>query len=100
SQSGSLNDEIQGTNPVTPDFDQLIVNGTVSLGGALNPSLIGGFLPSLGNSFQMITNDGIDPVVGTFAGLPQGARFNVGPRFFTISYVGGTGNDVVISASA
>ena len=100
SQSGALNDEIQGTNPVTPDFDQLIVNGTVSLGGALNPSLLGGFLPSLGNSFQMITNDGTDPVVGTFAGLPQGASFNVGPRFFTISYVGGTGNDVVISAAA
>ena len=100
SQTGSLTDEIQGTNPVTPDFDQLIVNGTVTLGGAFNPSLLGGFLPSLGNSFQLITNDGTDPVSGTFAGLPEGQSFNVGPRFFTISYVGGTGNDVVITATA
>jgi hypothetical protein len=84
-QTGSLTDEIQGTNPVVPDFDQLIVNGTVTLGGAPNTSLLAPFLPSHGNSFQIITNDGTDPVVGTFAGLPEGARFNLGSRFFTIS---------------
>ena len=31
---GSLNVEIQGTQATTPDFDQLIVNGTVTLAGA------------------------------------------------------------------
>ncbi len=98
SQTGSLTDEMQGTVPGT-GYDQLIINGSVSLGGALNPSLLGGFLPSLGNSFQLITNDGTDAVDGTFAGLPQNATFNVGPRFFTISYDGGTGNDVVITAA-
>ena len=78
----------------------MIVNGTVSLGGALNTSLLSGFLPSFGNSFQIVTNNSANQIVGTFAGLPQGARFNVGPRLFTINYFGGTGNDVVITAAA
>ena len=76
------------------------MNGTVVLSGALNPSLLNAFLPAKGTSFTLINNDGSDSVTGSFTGLPQGAEFNVGPRFFTISYVGGTGNDVVISAAA
>jgi Ca2+-binding RTX toxin-like protein len=95
-QTGSLTDEIQGVTP--GQFDQLAVNGTVVLSGALNPSLLNAFLPAKGSSFTLINNDGSDSVTGSFTGLPQGAEFNVGPRFFTISYVGGTGNDVVISA--
>ena len=87
-QTGSLTEEIQGTTPGT-GFDQLVISGTISLGGALNPSLLAGFLPSLGGSFQVVTNNGSNSISGTFAGLTQGAQFNVGPRFFTISYVGG-----------
>src|SRR5262249_34827358 len=40
---------------------------------------------------------GTDAVVGTFAGLAQGATVLIGGRPFTISYTGGDGNDVVLT---
>ncbi|MEJ7590081.1 MAG: hypothetical protein WKF77_00880 [Planctomycetaceae bacterium] len=96
--SGTLNIEIAGTNPATPDFDQVIVSGTVTLAGALNVSLLSGFIPASGNSFRIIDNDGTDSIVGTFASLGEGATLVAGVRAFRISYVGGTGNDVVLTA--
>jgi hypothetical protein len=56
---------------------------------------------SLGNPFVMIDNDGVDPIAGTFAGLPEGATISNGPGNFNyvISYIGGTGNDIVLTAA-
>ena len=96
-QTGSLTEEIQGTVPGT-GFDQLVISGTISLGGALNPSLLGGFLPSLGGSFQLITDNGSNSITGTFAGPDgKGVGSTSARGFFTISYVGGgfSGKDVV-----
>jgi hypothetical protein len=77
-------------------YDQVAVNGNVKLNGAtLNPSR--DFLPAIGTQFVIIDNDGVDAVLGTFAGLAEGAKFDIGGKDFTISYVGGTGNDVVLS---
>jgi len=45
----------------------------------------------------IIANDGVDPVSGTFAGLPEGATFTVAATLMRISYAGGTGNDVVLT---
>ena len=90
-----LNGPFPGTN-----YDQLNVIGEVHLGGAtLNPSL--GFLPTNGLAhYRIINNDGNDAVVGTFAGLPEGAQVAIGGLTFTISYMGGTGNDVVLTLGA
>ena len=63
--------EIDGTNAAS-DYDNFIVNGTVSLGGA-TLSLSGTHSPSVGETFTIVTNDAADPVSGTFAGLPEGA---------------------------
>ncbi len=51
-------------------YDQLAVNGTVSLSGGpvLNVNL--NFTPTVrGNSYTIISNDGSDAVIGTFNGL-------------------------------
>ncbi|MCI0462329.1 MAG: hypothetical protein L0Z62_35705 [Gemmataceae bacterium] len=96
---GTLDIETQGTNPATPDFDQLIVNGTVTLAGTLNVDLINDFWPSVGNTFRIIDNDGTDAISGTFAGLPEGATFTADYTTFQISHVGGTGNDVVLTVT-
>ncbi|HVS35748.1 MAG TPA: PKD domain-containing protein, partial [Gemmataceae bacterium] len=53
--NGVLNIEIGGTNPATPDFDQLLVSGTATLNGTLNVSLINGFTPTVGESFEILT---------------------------------------------
>jgi fibronectin-binding autotransporter adhesin len=97
--SSSLVEQIGGTTPGT-GYDQINVTGTVSLGSAtLNTSLYNGFEPSLSDVYTIINNDGSDAVTGTFAGLAQGATFTVGDVTFTISYTGGTGNDVTLTAT-
>jgi parallel beta-helix repeat protein len=95
--SGSTLDiEING-NVAGVLHDQVNVTGAVNLGGAsLNPTL--GYVPAAGHSYTIVNNDGMDPVTGIFAGLPEGAIFFMGSYSFQISYVGGTGNDVVITA--
>ena len=88
--------ELNGT--VASLYDRLAVTGTVSLGGAtLTPTL--GFVPAAGSSttLTIVDNDGADAVVGTFAGLAEGATFAVGGRTVRVSYVGGTGNDVTLT---
>ena len=80
-------------------YDQLQVHGAVSLGGAtLDGTLVNGFAPTIGNSFLLIDNDGTDAVNGTFLGLAEGARLAIGGASFAISYQGGDGNDVTLTA--
>src|SRR6185295_16994203 len=47
--------------------------------------------------FIIINNDGADPIVGTFNGLPEGSGFSAGGFGFRINYAAGTGNDVVLT---
>ncbi|MCA9333328.1 hypothetical protein KDA00_05660, partial [Candidatus Saccharibacteria bacterium] len=96
--SGSNFDvELGGTNVCT-EYDQMVVTGTIDLGGAtLNTSFVNGFTASSGQSFVIISNDGTEAVTGTFAGLAQGATVTVNGVNFTISYNGGDGNDVVLT---
>ena len=72
--------------------DQLIVSGTVTLGNAILS--VTGLPPTV--PIVIIDNDLTDAVVGTFAGLPQGAAVLLGGVTLTISYTGGDGNDVVL----
>ena len=78
---------------------QLRVTGTVTLGGAALSLPASGLTPIAGTSFTIIANDGADAVVGTFAGLPEGATVVGSGIVFHISYIGGTGNDVVLTAT-
>ncbi len=92
----TLTVEINGTT-VGTQYDQVNVTGGVTLGNAtLNVVL--GFTPSAGQTFTIIANDLADAVVGTFSGLPEGSIFTAGAGRFRISYVGGSGNDVTLTA--
>lgn len=96
---GTYQVEIGGT--AAGQFDQLNVTGTVDLGTnvtTLDTSLYGGFVPKAGNSFVIINNDAADAATGTFKNLAEGATFTVAGVVFKISYVGGDGNDVVLTA--
>jgi fibronectin-binding autotransporter adhesin len=86
--------ELNGPNPGA-DYDQLLVRGTNQLGGAaLNVSV--GFPPSEGDRFTIINNDGAEAIVGTFAGLPNGAVFIADGLQFRILYSDIFINDVVL----
>jgi fibronectin-binding autotransporter adhesin len=83
-QSGStLNVELDGTSPGT-EYDQLFVNGSVTLAGALN--LTANFAPVDGDLFFILVNDGADAINGTFAGLLEGGTFNVSGQEYQITY--------------
>ncbi|MGZ0171721.1 MAG: tail fiber protein, partial [Planctomycetales bacterium] len=105
--NSSFDVELGGPTPgnTTNDHDQLNVAGTVTIENnvTLNTILFGGFVPSSGDSFVIINNDGTDPITTTFAGLPEGAivAANVGSsgESLVISYAAGTNsNDVVLTA--
>ncbi|HLJ75468.1 MAG TPA: hypothetical protein VKU62_12830, partial [Thermoanaerobaculia bacterium] len=85
------------------DFAQTSVTGTVNLTGSVIGIDSSTTLPA-GTQFTIIQNDGTDPVVGTFAGSPQGGTvtsvLGSGIQNYTIDYHGGDGNDVVITAQA
>jgi autotransporter-associated beta strand protein len=94
--SSSLDVQLNGTTPAV-NYDQLNVAGSVNL---TNPTLnvAMNFVGAPGNQYVIVANDGSDPVVGIFKGLPEGTNFMVGAAQFQITYKGGSGsNDVVLT---
>ena len=76
-------------------YDQLSVTGTVTLAGALDITAATN-LP-VGSAFTIINKTGTGSVSGTFTNKPNNSAFDAGGCRWRISYVGGTGNDVVLS---
>ncbi len=92
---GTLALELNGATPGS-GHDQVAVTGAVDLSGvALDVSAATPL--QVGDAFTVVSNDGADAVVGTFA---SGSAFTTGKYAFAIDYAGGDGNDVVLTASA
>lgn len=71
----------------------------INLDGQLELFLVYGFLPDPGDTFEIITNTSGNPINGTFANAPEGAAINGFCDIqFRITYNGGDGNDVVLTA--
>jgi hypothetical protein len=88
---------LNGTT-VGDQYDQLNVNGpNVSLAHVFLDVTLG-FTPTNGDTFTIIRNNVGNAVLGTFIGLPEGAKFLVKETTLQISYVGGAGHDVVLTA--
>ncbi len=54
----------------------------------------------LGQQFNILNNSSASTLSGIFSGLPQGSTITLGNYKFTISYLGGTGNDVVLTLAS
>ena len=102
---GAYNVNLDGTEPGT-GYDQIRVHGAVDLGdggggesGAVATLTVApSFTPPDGSRFTIIDNVGSGPTVGVFAGMPEGHEFVAGDTVFHITYTGGDGNDVVLTA--
>ena len=81
-------------------YDQLSVTNVDLTGATLVANLGSGFNPIVGTTFEIISNTGGNPVNNTFTGLPEGAAAMIGGLPFTISYVGGDGNDVTLTRTS
>ncbi len=92
---GTLNIETGGTVAGT-DYDQLNVTGTVTLAGDLDIDVFSSIVK--GTQFTIVNNDGADAIIGTFAGVPEGSVFDNGYDEYLVTYIGGDGNDVVLTA--
>ena len=102
-QYGEYRAEIQNAT----SYDQLAIGAnytdssnavTLEAGATLNVSLFEGWSVKQGDAFRIIDNLSTTAVSGTFAGLAEGTQFTVNGIVFSITYVGGDGNDVVITA--
>ena len=96
--ASTFNVQINGTTPGT-NYDQLNVAGALSLGNATLSGTVAAFTPALGSKYTIIPSTGGSGGT-TFAGLPEGASVTMNGFAFQISYVGGTGNDVVLTRVA
>jgi len=103
SSTSKLQIEIQNTT----NYDQLAVgsgftgtgnSNAVSLQGELQVSLYEGWKIKQGDTFRIVDNLSATAVSGVFTGLAEGTQFTVNGIVFSISYVGGDGNDVIITA--
>ncbi|QDT73209.1 beta strand repeat-containing protein [Lacipirellula limnantheis] len=88
--TGELFTELTGTG--LNQFDRLVVNGAALLDGYLNIDIDGGFIPALGNTFNILTASG--GVSGVFdyvdvSGMPVGLAFhlNYQPTFVQLQVV-------------
>ncbi|MCB0524017.1 MAG: HYR domain-containing protein [Saprospiraceae bacterium] len=88
--------DIEGNTPCT-EHDQTIVNGTVTINGA---TITGVTVTQPTTSIVIIDNDGTDAISGSkFSGATEGSFINVGGSDYTISYIGGDGNDVTLTGN-
>lgn len=79
------------------EFDLLKISGDANLGGELAVSLLSDFVPSVGDEFEILNVGGI--LSGQFRGLEEGEILTDDTgQPFQISYLGGDGNDVVLTA--
>jgi hypothetical protein len=97
--SGTLTVQMGGTSS-SPTLGQLFsTSGTVALGGNLKVTAT--VAPAVDSIFMVLDNEDSSAVSGSFAGLPEGATFTAAgggaTMTFQITYLGGSGNDVVIT---
>jgi hypothetical protein len=96
----SSDSQYQATiNGTTVDtlYSQANITGGVNLNSA-TLVLAGGYVPLIGDTFTIVQNDAADAITGTFADLPEGSMISLNTVFMQISYQGGTGNDVTLTA--
>lgn len=94
--SPSLTVALNGAT-VGSGYSQLATGGTINVNGA-TLALSLGYTPANGQVFTIIKNTGVASITGTFTGLPEGATLSYDGTNFTISYVGGSGHDVTLTA--
>jgi hypothetical protein len=94
--AGSLAVTIGG--PPTGPFGNLVVDGSVSLDGNVSVGFANSFFPSIGNAYTVLDNAGPSATAGHFVGVDENGILDAaGPTTFHATYLGGSGNDLVLT---
>ena len=98
SLSGTLAVEIAGTTAGT-GYDQVIVSGGVTLASgasAVTVSRVNGYAAA-NATYRVVDSQGPGAITSTLSGLAQGDTMTSNGDLYTVDYVGGTGNDLVLN---
>jgi autotransporter-associated beta strand protein len=96
-------DGTTGTGTAAVSYDELKTAGTVTLGGAVQLSIMSGFTPVIGDVFYAILNDSSDTVSGTFSNAVGDTLTFPGGYIYTVNYAASgysTSNDVSFTLTA
>jgi len=96
--------EIGGTTVGTGYDQDQVASGAVTINANVALSLIdlGGFSPTVGQTYVILSKVAAGAITGSFTGLAQGAtiaNFLGSSLHAQISYLGGDGNDVVLTVT-
>lgn len=95
SGGGTLRVRLNGST-VGAQYDQLIVSGSVTLGGALD--VVCGPALAPGSTFRILDKAGATTTATTFTGKAENSTFVSAEGYtFRINYNAGTGNDIVLT---
>ena len=94
----TLEIEINGVS----DYDKVIVAaGSATMGDVIlvgaELSLSGSYVPTGGEVFLFLQKSSLGGMTGTFNGIPEGGMVEFNGALFTISYLGGDGNDMTMT---
>jgi len=79
--NASINIQLGG-NTAAVNFDQIDINGTANFDGTLNVSLLNGFTPTLGNTFDVLTYDALNSLSNLdFTGLDINSTLQFLPQW-------------------
>lgn len=95
--ANTLHIDASGTS--TGNWDQLVANGvTLGTTSALQLSIASGLTFTFGSQYILIDNNSLSAISGTFSGITEGGTYTFDGYQFVASYLGGTGNDFVLTA--
>lgn len=79
-------------------FEKMNASGAVALNtsATFTATAIGGFVPAVGDTFTVINNLSASATTSNLNGKPEGTTLTIGGVSKAITYIGGTGNDVVL----
>ncbi|PTX96025.1 hypothetical protein DB345_09490 [Spartobacteria bacterium LR76] len=101
SSSLSLNSDATFTfelNSSAATADKLVANGVVlNASSVFAFSDLGASVLTLGTAFTIIDNTSASAISGTFSNLTEGETLTIGSNQFEATYLGGTGNDLVLT---
>ncbi len=101
SSSLSLNSDATFTfelNSSAATADKLVANGVTLNGSSVFAfSDLGSSVLALGTAFTIIDNTSASAITGTFSNLSEGQNVTIGSNKFEATYLGGTGNDLVLT---
>jgi hypothetical protein len=93
--------EIGGTTPGAQHDQISMTNSGLNVdlnSAALVVELADNFSPTPGQTFRIINKNTSGPTLRNFAGKPEGSTFQTVGFNWTITYAGGDGNDVILTA--